>query len=62
MRDDLVGLDITEEVTLEKYEGEFHEGDQPIEVLRIRDGKVVEHIFSPPELVVNAGVEIGATQ
>jgi len=44
------GLDVTEEVLLEKFEGEYKEGDKPIEVVRIKDGKVVEHILNPPPM------------
>jgi hypothetical protein len=44
------GLDITEEVILEKYEGEIKEGDKPIEVVKIKDGKVVERILNPPPM------------
>lgn len=54
------GLEITEEVTLEKYEGEYREGDKPIEVLHIKDGKVVGHeVFAPPmdsSLAVNTQI------
>jgi hypothetical protein len=46
---DQVGLQISEEVLLEKYNGEYHEGDKPIEVLHIKDGKVIQHeVFAPP--------------
>jgi hypothetical protein len=45
-----VGLDITEEVVLEKYEGEVKEGDKPVEVVKIKDGKVVERILNPPPM------------
>jgi hypothetical protein len=59
-RADQVGLDITEEVLVEKYEGEYKEGDKPIEVLRIRDGEVVERIvYAPPmdsSLAVNTQI------
>jgi hypothetical protein len=49
-KEEQAGLDITEEVLLEKYEGEYKEGDKPIEVLRIKEGKVVEHKVYPPPM------------
>ena len=49
-RNEDAGLDITEEVTLEKYEGEVKEGDQPIEVIKIKDGKIVERKVYPPPM------------
>ena len=45
-----VGLDVTEEVVIEKYEGEVKEGDKPVEVVRIKNGKVVERILNPPPM------------
>jgi hypothetical protein len=59
-KEDQVGMEITEEVIVEKYEGEYKKGDMPIEVLHIRDGKVVQHeVFAPPmdsSLAVNTQI------
>jgi hypothetical protein len=49
-RRDISELGFDEEVLLEKYEGEYKEGDKPIEVLRIKDGKVIERILNPPPM------------
>ena len=49
-RADSSGLDVTEEVVLEKYEGEPKEGDKPVEVIKIRNGEVVEHKVYPPPM------------
>jgi len=49
-REDSPGVDVDEEVLLEKYEGEYKEGDKPIEVLRIKNGKVIEHVLNPPPM------------
>ena len=49
-REDISTLGFDEEVLLEKYEGEYKEGDKPIEVLRIKNGEVIERILNPPPM------------
>ena len=55
-RNEDAGLDITEEVVLEKYEGEWKEGDKPIEIIKIKADGTVERTLNPPTIDSSLGV------